>query len=665
MASERAVAGESAAAAEKAAVKQTRAEATGAQSVKAATPNADAAPAKPAKPAKAPPKPLAAMEPLSPEHAAALAANVAAAFERGRKAWEMAMSAKAAEGLKTPQLDPYNASAAFLELWSSVAAEPEVMAEKTLKFWENQMEVWRRAGAKISGAEVAPVAEPVKGDRRFQDPDWSRNAVFDTLKQSYLLWSTYLTDVAKNDGALEERDRRKVEFFTRQFIESLSPTNFFATNPEVLRATIEEKGDNLLRGMTMLAEDVERGKGDLLIRQTDQTKFKVGENMALTPGKVIYRNDVMELIQYAPATERVEKRPLLICPPWINKYYILDLNPEKSLVKWLIEQGHTVFLISWVNPDQRHADKEFVDYIAEGLFDAVFHVLEETGEEDLHLASYCIGGTMCATALAYLEKNTDHPLHGRIASATFFTAQTEFSNAGELQIFVDDEQLKMIDDAMESGYLGAEKMASAFNMLRAADLIWGYVINNYMLGKQPFPFDLLYWNSDSMRMPGRVHKYYLETYYRDDMLALGEQRLAGLLLELGAFTMPTYHVATKEDHIAPPDSVYRGVKLMGGERKFVLAGSGHIAGVVNPPAAGKYQYWVREDAAFPETLEDWREGVVEHAGSWWGDWDAWMKGMATGDPVPAREPGRRHNALYDAPGAYVRVRFDAPAEAAE
>ncbi|MEL6317756.1 MAG: alpha/beta fold hydrolase, partial [Pseudomonadota bacterium] len=409
---------------------------------------------------------------------------------------------------------------------------------------------------------------------------------------------------------------------------------------------------------------IERGGGQLLIKQTDATKFKVGENMAVTPGKVIFRNEVMELIQYAPMTEQVERRPVLICPPWINKYYILDLNPKKSLVKWLLEQGHTVFMISWVNPDARHRDKEFVDYIAEGLFEAVVRVLDECEAEDLHLASYCIGGTMTATALAYLAQQEDHPLRGRIASATFFTAQFEFTDAGELQLFVDDPQLRHLESQMPDGYLPAEKMAGAFNMLRASDLIWSYVISNYMLGRDPFPFDLLTWNSDSTNMPGKVHTYYLEKFYRDNALADGALQLGHSVLDLASVDLPTYHVATREDHIAPAASVYRGVQAIGGDKRFVLAGSGHIAGVVNPPAGGKYQFWARDDGAMPEGgVEAWFEGAEESPGSWWGDWDGWMKALnGAAEKVPGRQPGRRHNALADAPGEYVRIPFTAARE---
>ncbi|MEO1329728.1 MAG: class I poly(R)-hydroxyalkanoic acid synthase [Pseudomonadota bacterium] len=598
---------------------------------------------------------------LSPDEIGAFAANMGKVMERSQAVWTKILEQQAADQ-KPMHFDPFNTMDAFGELWKSMLADPNSSAERALEFWKDQAEIWRRASLKAAGQEVEPIAAPSRGDKRFADPEWSQNVVFDTLKQSYLLTSAYLQEAAHHAGDLEERDRRKVEFFTRQYVEAMSPTNFFALNPEALRVTFEEKGENLVRGLDHVLEDLERGKGKLQIRQTDLEKFKVGEDMAITPGKVIYRNDVMELIQYSPTTEKVEARPVLICPPWINKYYILDLNPKKSLVKWLVDQGHTVFMISWVNPDGRHADKEFVDYIAEGLFEGVAHALLESEADDLHLASYCIGGTMTATALAYLGKQPEHPLHGRIASCTFFTAQFEFSNAGELQLFVDDQQLAVLDEEMSDGVLGADKMAAAFNMLRSSDLIWSFVINNYMLGREPFPFDLLYWNSDSTNMPGRVHRYYLENYYRDDKLALGELRLGDVMLDLAKVDVPTYHVCTKEDHIAPPESVYRGVKLMGGDKRLVMAGSGHIAGVVNPPEGGKYQFWRRADDALPENVEAWRDGAVETAGSWWGDWDGWLKANSGGERVAGRKPGRRHNAISDAPGDFVRRRYDAPPE---
>ncbi|MEL6980680.1 MAG: hypothetical protein AAGM38_18725, partial [Pseudomonadota bacterium] len=371
---------------------------------------------------------------LSPEDAQELMTNMTALFDRGRAVWEQALADGGRGGLDPAALglDPFNAAGSFVEWWRTLAADPSSLAEKTLKYWTDQAEIWRRATVKAAGGEAEPVADMPARDKRFKDPDWSQNAVFDALKQSYYLTAAFLTDTAHTEGALESSDRKKVEFFTRQFVEAISPSNYFATNPEVLRTTIEEKGENLLRGLTHMLEDLKRGHGTLMIRQTDLERFKVGENMAVTPGKVIFRNDLIELIQYTPTTPKVEARPIVIAPPWINKFYILDLNEEKSMVKWLVSQGHTVFMISWVNPDESHAEKEFVDYIAEGLFEGYARALDETGADKVHLAAYCVGGTAVITALAYLAQQPDHPLADRIASATFFTGQSEFSDAGEL-----------------------------------------------------------------------------------------------------------------------------------------------------------------------------------------------------------------------------------------
>lgn len=594
---------------------------------------------------------------LDPAQAAELSANVAKMFEKGRKIWETAMSAQAEGDPAAPQLDPFNAAEAFTSLWRNMLERPQDVTETALKFWTDQAELWRRATLKAAGAKVDPVVEAAKGDKRFQDAEWSENAVFDALKQSYLLTAGFMLDTAEAGSKdMPSLEKRKVAFFTRQFVDAMSPSNYFATNPEVLRATLDENGENLVRGLDNMLEDLERGRGKLVIKQTDLDKFKVGENVAVTPGKVIYRNDVMELIQYTPVTETVRARPVLFAPPWINKYYILDLNEKKSLVRWLVAQGHTVFVISWVNPDKAHGDKEFVDYIAEGLFEGAAIALEETGAEDLDLAAYCIGGTMTGSALAYLAQEPDHPLNGRIASATFFTSQFEFSDAGDLQLFVDDEQLAALESQMEDGVLSAEKMASSFNMLRASDLIWGFVVNNYLLGKEPFPFDLLYWNSDSTNMPAQVHRYYLRQFYRDNALASGALEMGGRRLDLGRIEIPTYHVATKEDHIAPAESVYRGVRMLSGDPRFILAGSGHIAGVVNPPASNKYQYWSREDGSFPEDVHGWRDGAAETEGSWWGDWDAWLRSRDAAPDVPARAPGAKVGVVADAPGDYVRRR---------
>ncbi|MEM9050333.1 MAG: class I poly(R)-hydroxyalkanoic acid synthase [Pseudomonadota bacterium] len=584
----------------------------------------------------------------------AFLANMARVAEQSQAIWSTFLQAQLADE-QPLHGDPLNTLPAFSELQQAMLAHPEKVAEATMALWQNQAELWRRTMMRFLGAEdEGPLASPARGDKRFRHNDWSENALFDYLKQSYLLTSGYITDTVRAvDDGIDERDRRKVEFYTRQFVEALSPSNFFSLNPEVLRATADEKGENLVRGLQMMLEDLERGKGKLLIRQTDMEKFAVGRNMALTPGKVVYQNAIMQLIQYAPTTETVHRTPLLIVPPWINKFYILDLNEEKSLARWLVAQGHTVFMVSWVNPDQAQKDETWASYLFNGASTAIDKVLEETGEKSLNLASYCIGGTLCGTMLSYFAKVKDR----RVKSATFFTALLDFEDAGDLQVFVDDRTLEVVNSQMDKGYLPAEAMAQAFNMLRSSDLIWGYVINNYLLGKEPFPFDLLYWNSDSTAMPAKVHHYYLDTYYNRNALVAGDVKVAGKTVDIGDIALPIYHVATKEDHIAPAAAVFAGAKRMSSAKmRFVLAGSGHIAGVVNPPDAQKYQYWTNPDMSC-ETLTAWLGGATETAGSWWPDWDAWLTAQSR-SRVEARMPGRTLAPIEDAPGSYVRTRFD-------
>jgi polyhydroxyalkanoate synthase len=589
------------------------------------------------------------------EEAAAFAANMAKVVERSQDIWMKLMAAQMGEEQKPRRNDPLNAMPAFAELQQTLMANPQEVAERTLALWTDQFELWRRATVSMFGGERSePVTAPAQGDKRFKAKDWESNQVFDYMKQSYLLASGYLQNMSVEVGDMDERDRKKVAFFTRQFVEALSPSNFAALNPDVINATIEQKGENLIRGLKMMAEDLERGKGTLLIRQTDMDAFEVGRNMALTPGKVVARNNVMELIQYAPATEKVHAVPLVICPPWINKYYILDLNPAKSLVKWLTEQGFTVFLISWINPSEAQKDETWDSYMRSGLFTAIDVALEETGQKQVNLASYCIGGTMAATSLAYMCKTDDR----RVKSCTFFTALTDFEDGGELQVFVDQMTLQVVDEQMTKGFLPASAMANAFNMLRSSDLIWGYVVNNYYLGKDPFPFDLLYWNADSTAMPAQVHHHYLDTFYNKNQFTTGELTIGGVQVEPADITVPVYHMASKEDHIAPAASVYAGTRnFTKAELRFVLAGSGHIAGVVNPPDAGKYQHWTNEDPSC-EALDTWIAGATETAGSWWPDWAAWLA-KQSGRKVAGREPGAVSGAITDAPGDYVRVRFDA------
>jgi polyhydroxyalkanoate synthase len=439
----------------------------------------------------------------------------------------------------------------------------------------------------------------------------------------------------------------------RQLVNAASPSNFIFTNPELLRTTLKENAENLVRGTHMLAEDIEAGGGELRIRQSDATKFEVGRNLAVTPGKVIHQNELMQLIQYAPTTATVMRRPLLLVPPWINKFYVLDLAPEKSLIKWCVDHGLTVFCISWVNPDEHLAAKDFADYMHAGPLEALDVVTEVTGETQVNAVGYCVGGTLLAMTLAYMAAKNDR----RIASATLLTTQVDFTYAGDLKVFATtEEQVQSVERQMaERGYLEGEKMATAFNLLRSNDLIWPYVVNNYLKGEAPFPFDLLYWNSDATRMPAANHSYYLRNCYLDNNLTKGKATIDGVPIDLGKVKIPVYNLATREDHIAPAKSVYLGSSFFGGPMRFVLSGSGHIAGVVNPPSKAKYQYWTG-DTPQGDDIDAWLNKATEHPGSWWNDWLAWLRAQDSNE-VPARAPGGGMlEPIEDAPGSYVKVR---------
>jgi polyhydroxyalkanoate synthase len=462
-----------------------------------------------------------------------------------------------------------------------------------------------------------------------------------------------MQSVVKDVEGLDDRTAQKVDFYTRQFIDAVAPSNFVLTNPQVLRATLETGGENLIKGLGNLLDDLERGKGQLLIKMTDPKAFRIGVNIAVAPGRIVFQNDLMQLIQYTPTTETVFKRPLVIIPPWINKFYILDLKPENSFVRWAVAQGHTVFVVSWVNPDEHQAQKNFDDYLKEGFLDVLDAVEQATSERSSNLIGYCLGGTLLASGLAVLAAKRQQ---NRVASATYFVALVDFTDVGEVRVFIDEAQLAALDERMkEQGYLDAKDLYATFNMLRANDLIWSFVVNNYLLGKEPFPFDLLYWNSDSTRMPAAMHSFYLHKMYQENLLSKpGGITLQGVPVDLGRIKTPSYIVATKEDHIAPWRSVYAGSLLYKGPRRFVLGASGHIAGVINPPAANKYGYWTNDQpAADPEA---WLEGAEQHDGSWWADWQTWVAAHG-GKQVPARAPGDRAlPATEDAPGSYVRMR---------
>jgi polyhydroxyalkanoate synthase len=529
--------------------------------------------------------------------------------------------------------------------------DPQKAVEAQSRLGTQFFDLWASTLKRVQGEQVEPVAKPEPKDGRFQDPEWSQNPIFDFLKQAYLITTRWAEGLVDEAEGLDDHTRHKAGFYVKQISSALSPSNFLATNPELIRETIRESGANLVRGMKMLAEDIEAGKGELKLRQSDPTRFKVGVNMANTPGKVIFRNDLIELIQYAPATETVLKRPLLIVPPWINKYYVLDLNPEKSFIRWAVSQGLTVFCISWVNPDERHADKSFEHYMREGIFESLDAIERATGEKKVTAIGYCVGGTLLAVTLAYMAAKGDD----RIDSATFFTTQVDFANAGDLKVFVDEEQIAAAERSMKTrGYLEGSRMANAFNMLRPNDLIWPYVVNVYMKGHSPFPFDLLYWNSDSTRMPAANHTFYLRNCYLENKLTKGQMVVDNVRLDLKKVKIPIFNLAAREDHIAPAKSVFVGSKAFGGPVDYVLAGSGHIAGVVNPPSKPKYQYWT--GGKVEGTLEDWIAKAEEHPGTWWPYWFSWVEKQAP-QRVKAREPGGgKLKPLCDAPGTYVTVK---------
>jgi polyhydroxyalkanoate synthase subunit PhaC len=515
------------------------------------------------------------------------------------------------------------------------------------------LELWAVAVKRMAGEEAADVITPDPRDKRFADPEWSSNQYFDFLKQTYLLTVKWANELVKNTHGLDPLTQQKAEFYVRQIGNAIAPSNFILTNPELLRETLASNAENLVHGMRNLAEDIAAGGGDLRIRQSDASKFEVGRNLAVTPGKVIFQNDLMQLIQYTPSTETVLKRPLLIVPPWINKFYILDLNPEKSFIKWCVDQGVTVFCISWVNPDARLARKSFADYMREGPLAALDVIETATGQRQVNTIGYCVGGTLLAVTLAYMAEKHDR----RIASATFFAAQVDFAYSGDLKVFAaDEQQIEQVEREMaERGYLEGKKMANAFNLMRSNDLIWPYVINNYLKGKSPFPFDLLYWNSDATRLPAANHSFYLRNCYFENKLTKGEMEVAGIRLNLRKVTVPVYNLATREDHIAPAKSVYVGSSFFGGPVKYVLAGSGHIAGVINPPQSNKYQFWT---GAKPKgsNVEAWVAKATEHPGSWWPDWIEWIKSQDA-TMVEARTPGGgKLKPIEDAPGSYVKVR---------
>lgn len=581
----------------------------------------------------------------------AFARNVARAVEQGGRVLAAYLRAgeegKPADAIAEAAGEVLKTLGKVGEYWSS---DPARAMEAQTRLFASYFAIWQQTMAEAATAPVAAGA-PAKGDKRFSDPEWTANPIFSALKQLYLAasaWAEGLVDAAEG---VDEQTRRKARFYLKQINNALSPSNFLLTNPELLKATAATNAENLAKGLKLLAEDIEGGRSLLRPRQTAVDTFKLGVNLATTPGKVVFQNDICQVLQYAQANEKVLKRPLLIVPPWINKFYVLDLTPEKSLIRWLVEKGHTVFVISWVNPGKRHAGKGFEHYMKAGILASLDVIEKATGERKVNAMGYCVGGTLLAITLGYMAALRDH----RIASATLLAAQVDFEFSGDLKVFADADRIAILEAGMrKTGYLEGSKMATAFNLLRSNELIWPYVVDNYLKGKEPLPFDLLYWNSDATRMPAANHSFYLRACYLENQLAKGRMVLAGKKIDLKKVKIPIYSLATKEDHIAPAKSVLVGCSLFGGPVRYVMSGSGHIAGVVNPPARKKYQYWTGGNPTVP--LEEWLKSATERPGSWWDDWQAWIEGIDNTRVKKKRRPGGgKLKSKEDAPGSYVMV----------
>ncbi len=549
------------------------------------------------------------------------------------------------------QFDPMNIGSAFGNAGSQLSTDPQKLMQTNYDLWKEHMALWQSMAATYAKPADEEPAER-STDRRFRHEDWSKNPIFDYIRQAYLITSRWMVETMSNIEGLDEQDHAKVVFHTRLLADAFSPSNFLMTNPEVLRTMMDTGGQSILKGMQNLQRDLDPKSGKLSIMMTDPDAFRLGTDIATTPGKVVFQNEIAQLIQYAPTTDKVYKRPLVIVPPWINKFYILDLQKQNSFIAWAVAQGYTVFVISWVNPDSTLGDKTFEDYMQEGILDMLDAVEQAGGEKEVSMIGYCIGGTLLSATLAYMAEKKDN----RVKAATFFASQADFSEAGDLKIFTDDQQVDNLERKMsEKGYLEGSAMAGTFNMLRANDLIWSFYVDNYLLGKAPLKFDLLYWNADSTRMPRETHLFYLrECYIKNNLAKPGGIVLKGVPIDLGKVKTPIYLQAAREDHIAPYPSVFKSTSLYGGPVKFMLAGSGHIAGVINPPSANKYNYWTNDDQ--PRDLDTWLDGAEEHPGSWWGDWDNWLK-KHSGTKVNARQPGDGAlSIIEDAPGTFVTVK---------
>ncbi|HUP67877.1 MAG TPA: class I poly(R)-hydroxyalkanoic acid synthase [Sphingomicrobium sp.] len=555
-----------------------------------------------------------------------------------------------AESLKKDQPFPDFSPPAFGFAEQGPASDPMALMTAGAQAWAKGLETWSKM---LGGVPVAPAADAKdRKDRRFAAPEWSENPIFDTVRQTYLRVSDQLLGTVDEIEGIDADMRGKLRFATKSFVDAMSPSNFAVTNPQVLKRTLETRGENLLKGLANMLKDIASGQ----LSQTKAGAFEVGRNLATTPGKVVRQTPLYQLIQYTPTTEKVMTTPVVVFPPWINRFYILDLAPEKSFVKYCVDQGISLFMVSWKSADETIADTSLDDYVLKGQIDAIDAIRDLLDVDSVHAIGYCVAGTTLAATLAYLKAKGEAD---KVRSATFFTAQVDFAEAGDLKLFTGPETMGLLDQlTQEKGYLDGRYMAATFNLLRGRDLIWSYVVNNYLLGEEPAPFDLLHWNSDTTNLPAGWHRDYLETLYKGNKLTeKGGISVAGTPLDIDTIETPAYVQAGREDHIAPPQSVWKIMDHFAGDKRFVLAGSGHIAGVVNPPAAGKYQYWTNDEPA--ASLQAFVDKAREHKGSWWPDWIDWLKKQdgSTVNAEGARVPGKgKLKAIEDAPGSYVKAR---------
>lgn len=547
-------------------------------------------------------------------------------------------------------IDPLAVNGTFTEAFTRLMSEPEKIMYFNMDLQQRYVDLWDNFYARyISKESVDPLYQTVGKDRRFNDESWEQNPFFDFAKQSYLLTCDWMRSVVNAMPVNNQHDSKKLNFYTRYVLDLLSPSNFLTTNPEVLKAALDSNGETIVKGLQNFYRDLANSSDKFSITTTDFNAFSVGKNLATTKGEVVFENDLMQLIQYYPTQAKTHSIPLLIIPAWINKYYILDLQEKNSLVKWLVDQGYTVFMISWVNPDKSHANKQFEDYLKEGPLAAIEAILNITKAPTVNAIGYCLGGTLLAITLAYLQKKKKNSIN----SATFLTTLLDFNDAGDMCLFIDQPQIRQMEKRMnETGYFSAEDMSQAFSLLRANDMIWSFFVNNYLLGKDPFPFDLLYWNADTTNLPSKMHRFYLKHMYQlNDLITPNKLSIAGVDIDLSTIQTPAYFLSTIEDHIAPWKNTFKAHELWGNSIRFVLSESGHVAGVVNPVNKNKYGHWVNEAAPSSISHQEWLEGATKQTTSWWNDWLGWNKQHA-GELIDALSP-HKELAIEPAPGRYV------------